>query len=278
VHRVQAKYGASQSGWHREQAEAAFERALKLNPTMSLAHNLYTNFEVETLGRARLAMRRLIERAQSSPADPELFTGLVLACRYCGLLAASLAADRHARRLDPAVRTSVAYTHFMLGDWDRARATEIDEAAWVTNYALPLMGRESDAIAAYLEAEQRPLPPVMRSLLRATRFALLGQRDECVEISRQLLASAGFDDPEGLYFQARNLVRVQALDFALETLERVVDRGFHCARILLHDPWLEPVRGVPRFQQIVARVEGLVREAEAEYIRQGGERLLGPPN
>jgi hypothetical protein len=52
-----------------------------------------------------------------STSDPEIFTGLVIACRFCGLLDASLAADRHARRLDPTVRTSVMYTHFMLGDW-----------------------------------------------------------------------------------------------------------------------------------------------------------------
>jgi hypothetical protein len=64
-------------------------------------------------------MARLLTRTQST-SDPEIFTGLVIACRFCGLLDASLAADRQARRLDPTVRTSVMYTHFMLGDWERA--------------------------------------------------------------------------------------------------------------------------------------------------------------
>ena len=67
------------------QAESAFKRALELNPQLPLAHNLYTYLEVE-LGGAREAMLRLLERAQGRAGDPELFAGLVQACRYCGLL------------------------------------------------------------------------------------------------------------------------------------------------------------------------------------------------
>ena len=66
-------------------ADEAFQRALQLNPDLSVAHNLYTNFEVESLGRAKEAMVRLLTRTQSH-SDPEIFTGLVIACRFCGLL------------------------------------------------------------------------------------------------------------------------------------------------------------------------------------------------
>ena len=84
-------------------AESAFTRALEINPDLSLAHNLYAHLEVD-LGRAQDAMTRLLERAQSRTADPELFAGLVHACRYCGLLDASIAADEQALRLDQKIR------------------------------------------------------------------------------------------------------------------------------------------------------------------------------
>ena len=129
VHRVLAKFGAERQEEHLRKADEAFQRALEINPDLSVAHNLYTNFEIESLGRAKEAVARLLGRTRAQAADPELFAGLVIACRYCGLLDASLAADRHARRLDPTIRTSVAYTHFMRGDWERAVTADADDLA-----------------------------------------------------------------------------------------------------------------------------------------------------
>lgn len=133
-------------------------------------------------------------------------------------------------------------------------------------------------MAGYLESEQRPLPAVMLMLMRQIRLAIERRREECIEVSQKLAAGRTFDDPEGLYLVTRGLARVAAPELALEVLEKVVDRGFHCLQILLCDPWLDPLRGISRFNQIVGRVEGLVREAEDEYRREGGEHLLGPPN
>ena len=56
------------------QAQDAFTRALSLNPDLSLAHNLYTLFEIES-GRVKQAMLRLLERVRQRTSDPELFAG-----------------------------------------------------------------------------------------------------------------------------------------------------------------------------------------------------------
>ena len=73
-------------------AEAALQRALELNPDLPLAHNLTAQIDIDR-GRARDAMVRLLGQASRRSTDPELFAGLVYACRYCGLLGASLRAD-----------------------------------------------------------------------------------------------------------------------------------------------------------------------------------------
>ena len=78
-----------------KQAKAAFMRALELNPDLPLAHHWSTNLEVE-LGQAEAAVKRSSRCAWNSSGDPELFAGLVQACRYCGLLDASVAAYEHA--------------------------------------------------------------------------------------------------------------------------------------------------------------------------------------
>jgi serine/threonine protein kinase/tetratricopeptide (TPR) repeat protein len=274
VCRVLAKYGADDAEENLRRADEAFQRALHIDPDLSLAHNLYTYFEVESLGHARDAMVRLITRARSHAGDPDLYAGLVLACRYCGLLDASLAADRHARRLDPAIRTSVMYTHFMLGDWERAMASDIEEMRWVTNYVLPFVGRSTDAVDAYRRLEERPLPPMMRLMVRAGRCAIEGDRDSLLATLPSFAQVHAFD-PEAFYFVARELLHLREIDAGLDMLERCIERGFYCAQVLLRDPWLDSARTHPRFTELVTRADARHREAEAEFRRVGGGHLLG---
>jgi TolB-like protein len=275
VHRILAKYGAPAADEHMRKADEAFKRALEINPDLSVAHNLYTNFEIESLGRAKEAMVRLLGRTRSQAVDPELFAGLVIACRFCGLLDASLAADRHARRLDPMIRTSVCYTHFMRADWERAIANDGDDLRWVTSWSLPLLGRSAEAIAAYRINEQRPLAPMVQVLMRASRQVLEGKREEALASIHLFMGQRAFD-PEGMYFVVRALIRLGETSRALDVLERqVVEAGFFCDQILLSDPWLDPVRGVRRFGEIVARARARSQDAEAEFRKLGGDQLLG---
>src|SRR5207247_549098 len=95
--RLQAKYFPEAHAHRLREAEQAFERALALNPDLSLAHNLFSQFEVEE-GRTKEALQRLLTRAAPGSSDPEIYTGLVHVLRYCGFLEASLAADACARR------------------------------------------------------------------------------------------------------------------------------------------------------------------------------------
>ena len=57
--RVMAKYSGTAVEGERLKAERAFERALALNPDLSMAHHFYAHLEVE-MGRAVDAMVRLL--------------------------------------------------------------------------------------------------------------------------------------------------------------------------------------------------------------------------
>src|SRR5262249_43785195 len=121
-HRVIGKFidGSAASA---ERAEHAFRRALELSPRLTLAHKFYANLEAD-MGHAETALVRLLGEANRHGNDPELFAGLVHACRYCGLHEQSVAAHREARRLDPNVPTSVEQTLLMTGDLERLLAAE----------------------------------------------------------------------------------------------------------------------------------------------------------
>ena len=79
-------------------------------------------------------MTRLIERAQTP--DPELMVGLVSACRYCGLLDASVAAHKRAVELDPRIRTSVPHTWFLQADHTRLATVKVEEFPYIVPLAL----------------------------------------------------------------------------------------------------------------------------------------------
>ena len=87
-HRVIGKY-MEESADSEARAEQAFRRALELNPRLSVAHKFYAQLEAD-LGQARAAMVRLLGEAGRHGNDPELFAGLVHACRYCGLYEQSI--------------------------------------------------------------------------------------------------------------------------------------------------------------------------------------------
>lgn len=273
LHRVLGKYGHVAGEESRREAQQAFERALSLAPDSPLAHHLYTPFEVEVLGAPARAVQRLLERIQRQSSDANLYAGLVTACRYCGLLEASLAAAERAQRLDPGLVTSVDYTWWIRGDYSRASAADRDPLQLVRNYSKPMLGLEAEAIEAYSAWLADP-NSVLRGLADASIGALTGDPVRTVDGVRRMTDS-GFADPEGLFFLVRYLARVEALDEALALFERVVDAGFTAPSSWRRDPWLQPLRHLPRFGAAMARAEAAVETAQLLFAQAGGPRLLG---
>ena len=148
-------------------AEEAFRRALELNPRLSVAHKFYANLEAD-IGQAQRALVRLLGEANRHGNDPELFAGLVHACRYCGLYEESIAAHAEARRLDPNVPTSLEQTLLMTGDIERLLGVErpaivagADDGIRVIG--LGLAGRRDEARRALLDMRQASRIPAFQS-------------------------------------------------------------------------------------------------------------------
>jgi eukaryotic-like serine/threonine-protein kinase len=268
-YRVIGKYGENPEE-NLRLAEAAFRRALELNPELALAHNLYTQLEAER-GHAVEAMKRLLERARANHNDPELFAGLVHACRYCGLVDACFAAHSQARRLDPNIVTTVGNAHLMMGDYQAA--LETDASDYTRVLTLTFMGQEQEALHHIEESDSKDLPAISRLLLVTLRTSLQGRREESVQATNQVISL--FTDPEGLYYMARQLSYLGETAGSLATLKRVVDGGFFCVPVFARDPWLDPLRTHPEFVNILRQAEARHQDARAVFVEAGGERLLG---
>ena len=260
---------------NRAFAEHALRRALDINPELSLAHNLYAQIEVES-GRPQQAMARLLGRVRTAGADPELFAGLVHACRYCGLLDASVAAYERARRLDPAIVTSVAQTFLQKRDWPRAMAADLTEPPFAKAMALMHLGRAEEGVAL-LKAGLSPGLPAQFYDMIAGMIAFCEAKHEVVASRIHGMIDAGFSDPEALYHWAGALTQAGDHDAALDLLERCLALGCSPLAPLMTEPLLDPLRSAPDFRHIVRRAQELHAAALEAFRGEDGPRLLGLP-
>jgi serine/threonine protein kinase/tetratricopeptide (TPR) repeat protein len=260
-----------------QHAEDAFQRAFALNPDLPLAHNLYTYMEVET-GRAQDAVLRLLGRVKTRNTDPDLFAGLVQACRYVGLLDASVAAYHRATRLDPGITTSVAHSFFMLGHYQRAIDTDSDQPPYVSLLAHLALGQHAEARVlcddARVHAGEHPHVELMMRLFEGV---LTGDRQDARAALGELTVWSGFRDPEGWYYWAQAAALVGDLDYALELLQRSVSTGFGCPRAIESTPVFDVLRGSAAFAQLVGVAQASHETAVRAFAGADGYRLLGLP-
>jgi eukaryotic-like serine/threonine-protein kinase len=256
-----------------EEAERSLRRALELNAELPIAHSYYAQLELD-LGRAEDSMVRLLARVASVGEHPDLLAGLVQACRFCGLLDESVAAWRRARALDPHVRTSVAHTFFMRGDYEAA-LLEYNNAdiGYMQGVALAMLGRREEAIALLAAREQERAGTALADYLGSLRFLLDGRRDESLCSIELLLETELGHDGEAVYYIMRQLVQLAEVDRALGSFRRVIQLGFVCTPAFANDPWLNALRTRPEFGGLYRLAELRTRQARAAWLETGGEGI-----
>jgi len=273
--RLERLFGKYEDPKQLAQAETSFLRALELDPENGAAQLYYAQLEID-LGRLDAALARLLERVRHRRAEPHIYAALVHACRYGGLLDESLAAHRHAQRLDPTVTTTVHHTYYMQGDYAQALAAAGQVTDPFEARVLSALGRDDDALASARREEARfATVPLMRSFSSALRAALEGKTDEGIAALEQLERS-GFTDGEGLFYLAGTYVKLEETQRACELLARSIDGGFLCLRAFETDVYLAPLRAMDgAWQPLLERIESKRRRVINEFARAGGRALLG---
>jgi TolB-like protein len=263
-----------------ERAEQAFHRALELSPRLSIAHKFYAALEAD-IGRAQQAMVRLINEASRHGNDPELFAGLVHACRYCGLYEESIAAHTEARRLDPNVETSIEQTIMMTGDLGRllsieSRSSGADEGIRIIG--LGLAGRGDEARQQLQRLRESP---------GATRFATLaawtaylgawldgrfpGRLGDIPHFKGLKIR----EDPEAIFQEGWMICHMGDFGLGLDLMKRAVAKGYFVAPTLNESPVFNRLRDDPAFQTLVSDAEAGRTSALQAFREAGGDRLLG---
>ena len=278
-HRVIGKYIEATSD-SETRAEQAFVRALELNPRLSVAHKFYANLEAD-IGHSQRALVRLLGEANRHGNDPELFAGLVHACRYCGLYEHSVVAHAEARRLDPNIFTSFEQTLLMMGDIDRLSSLEprgvvagADDVIRVIG--LGLAGRRDEARRMLMAMRDGPTRIPAFQMWTDHLLAWVDRRAGDMVVGLSALNTLKIqDDPEAIFQEGWLLCDVGEFETGLSHLRQAVDKGYFVAPTLSAVPAFTPLRNDPAFRTLLAQAEeGRGRALTA--LRNGyGEQLLG---
>ena len=276
-HRVIGKYIDPTPGSDRR-AEDAFVRAITLNPRLSVAHKFYANLEADT-GRAREAIVRLLTEATRHGNDPELFAGLVHACRYAGLFDESIAAHAEARRLDPNIITSFQQTLLMQCDIDRLVSVDPRERLaggddGIRVIGLGLTGRRDQARQALSAMTQRSRIHTFQAWTSHLEAWLDRRVDAMNAIVTSMMSLKIFEDPEAIFQEGWFFCDAGDHARGLDLLQRAVGLGYFAASTLRVAPQFDPLRETPAFRMLLADAEAGRQRALAAFREAGGELLL----
>jgi eukaryotic-like serine/threonine-protein kinase len=276
--RVIRKFIDSTSG-HDGVAQEALKRALELNPRLSVAHKFLAQLEADG-GQAQRAMIRLLEEANRHGNDPDLFAGLVHACRYCGLYDESIAAHAEARRLDPHIPTSLEQTLMMIGDLERLLA--IERPATITGadegiriMALGLAGRRDEATRMITDMRQGMKIPAFHAWVGLLTAWLERRPAEMLERLSAFSTLKIQDDPEAAFIEGWLLCDAGAYEAGLAFIHRATSKGYFAFDVLSQRAHFDPLRGDRDFQSVLTVAERGREQARAAFRTADGERLLG---
>lgn len=272
-HRVIGKY-VEQFEENDRRAEEAFRRALALSPELPIAHRFFTHFESEH-GAADAAIARLLQHAKANRNDAQLFAALVHACRYGGLLGASIAAHEEARRLDPTVPTSVEYTLLLAGDIERLESIPPSpDAVGALAYALLFSDRHDEIPALLSKVGLERLPVGYRGMVEAITS---GNTEPAATIAafRSAMEIGPKHDPEAVFLGGMVAAHLGDEGTALELIGSGVRAGFSPVQPLEQSQALRALRSLPEFASILETARQRRRIALAVFERGQGPALLG---
>jgi non-specific serine/threonine protein kinase len=277
-HRVIAKFIDASSDELR--AKTALDRAIALNPRLSVAHKYYAQLEAE-MGLSIGAMVRLLEQAARNSNDPELFAGLVHVCRYCGLFDQAIEAHAEARRLDPNAPSTIEQTILMTVDIERLLALGPRTSSpgggdhGIKVIGLGLAGRLDEARETLLTMTQMTRIETFNTWTTYLQAWIDRRVPDMIAAQESLSALKLMNDPEALFQIGSLFCDVGEFDKGLDYVQRAIAKGYYVAPTLERRTQFDAVRDWPAFTTLLAAAEDGRTRALAAFREAGGERLLG---
>jgi eukaryotic-like serine/threonine-protein kinase len=215
------------------QSKKEFERAIELNPNYATAHHQFGNMNLAMSGEFD---RAIAEGKRAVELDP---LSLIINADFGQNF---LLARRYDEAIDQFRKTLAMDARFYY-------------ARWSLGEALQMRGQLDEAMAEYQKAAEVADDPIVLALL-AQGYARTGQGDKAWNLLSQLEQLATERHVGPLIFAVVHLALGEN-EKAIDDLERAYrERADPYIVGIKVEPLLDPLRGDPRFERLVAKVAG----------------------
>src|SRR5882724_4289239 len=250
-----------------EQAEAAFKRALAIDPNIIEARMLMV-FVMLWRGEKKKAREEVARKQREAPSEAVVHFVKATLHRLDGEYDRALSSYDRLVHLDPASFVVVSYNRALIflyqGKYDEAMR-ELDRAASIEPNN-PLL-RSVRALVMFYRGEVEQACAALREVLSANPnlhgvrpflamcLSQQGQHDAALaELNEDVKRTASVD-PDIAYAVASVYALEEDLDQAFEWLERSVALGNENRFLFEHDQNLASLREDPGFKQLLARIQ-----------------------
>ena len=213
------------------QSTKEFERAIELNPNYATAHQWYARTVLLMAGQFDRAIAEVKRAVELDPVSPII---------HAELGTVYMVARRYDEAIEELRNTVEMYPEFY---WARR----------FLGLALELKGSTRDAIAEYERALELSDDPVVLAFV-AHAEATTGRQNEAREILARLTEAAKTRYVSPYAFAVIHLALGEK-DQALDWLEKAArDHAGPQINLIKVDPYLDPLRGDPRFETLVSAI------------------------
>jgi DNA-binding winged helix-turn-helix (wHTH) protein/TolB-like protein/Flp pilus assembly protein TadD len=245
---------------HYRKAQAAFEKALSLQPDELEARIYMANMFTDT-GRVEQAVPLLREALKTNPNQAEIHWELGYAYRFAGMLSQSVAESERARQIDPGVKltSSAPNGYLYLGEYDRFLESlpRTDDVAFIVFYRgfAEYYKKNWEEAAKYFDRAFELDPSVLHTQIgKAFSFGIRHQPSQGIAILHALentIAERGVMDSEATYKIAQAYAALGDRTSALRVLAKSIENGFFPYPYFVSDPLLNPIRSERDFAKIM---------------------------
>jgi DNA-binding winged helix-turn-helix (wHTH) protein/TolB-like protein/Tfp pilus assembly protein PilF len=239
-------------------AQAAYERALKLQPAQLEAKVFLANLLIDT-GKVEQAVPLLRDALQTNPNYATVHWELGYAYRFAGMLQESVAECERAHQIDPLVRGNgaVLNTYLYLGEYDKFLRSlpEVSDSLFVFYRGFGEFYLQNwEQSAKDLDRAYELHPTLYTQIGKALSDSIAHKNSEGLEILHQAeekIQRRGVGDPEATYKIAQAYAVLGDKESALRMLSYSIENGFFSYPYFLTDPLMESIRHAPQFTQLM---------------------------
>lgn len=240
-------------------AQAAYEKAIALNPSLVEARIYMANLFTDT-GKVEQAVPLLRSVLQTSPNNAEAHWELGYAYRFGGMLKESVAECEAARQYNPQVKINSAAlnSYLYLGEYAKfMQSLPVNDSVYILFYrgfGEYYLNDSEKAAKDFDRAYERDPSLLPADVGKALSYAIKHDNAGGLELLRQTEArieERGVTDPEGIYKVAQAYAVLGDKPSAVHMLRHSIGGGFFAYPYFVRDPLLQSLRDDAEFQTLM---------------------------